>query len=130
MGRGTQGMRLPPSYLTIPTNKPPMSQPAASAPLVLVDCRPETEEVLKAVFEPRGVVVSRLLHDRGASSNPWIIIRGKANPHLALHAQVIEEPSAVRNSDAKYAELTLPPLFHYGDLIRKVERLLDERRAA
>lgn len=106
-----------------------MSQPAASAPLVLVDCRPETEEVLKAVFEPRGIIISRLLHERG-NSDPWIVIRGQANPHAAAHVQVIEEPAAIRDADATFAELTLPPLFHYGDLIRKVERLLAERRAA
>lgn len=98
-------------------------------PLVLVDCRPETEEVLKAVFEPRGVSVSRLLHERGAQPATCIIIRGQTTGPRATHVQLINEQPVAEDS-ATRRELTLPPLFHYGDLIRKVERLLNEVPAA
>ncbi len=110
-----------------------MPHQTLSAPLVLVDCRPETEEVLRAIFEPRGVIVCREIQRRRSKSEPSIVIRGRASHYLATHAATIDDPIAM--TEAAPAgntchELTLPPLFHYGDLIRTVERLLQNRHAA
>jgi hypothetical protein len=110
-----------------------MPHQTQSAPLVLVDCRPETEEVLRAIFEPRGVVVSREIQRRRPTSEPSIVIRGSASHYLATHAEVIDEPTAMGEAASAgntCHELTLPPLFHYGELIRMVERLLQDRSAA
>ena len=109
-----------------------MTNSNVPAPLMLVDCRPETEEVLKAVFEPRGVVVSRLIEGRRHASDPWLVIRGDDIRQRGGYVQLLERET---RSDSEQApagchELRLPPLFHYGDLIRSVERLLSERAAA
>jgi hypothetical protein len=110
-----------------------MSHSTETAPLVLVDCRPETEEVLKAVFEPRGVIVCREIQRRQLQADPFIVVRGRAAHHAATHPQSIGEARQAgdcgSDGDACH-ELTLPPMFHYGDLIRTVERLLQERGAA
>lgn len=110
-----------------------MIRSTTPSPLVLVDCRPETEEVLKAVFEPRGVIVGRLLHGRRYSASPWLVIRGNESHYRASHVQIVEGPVVPSHDTPNVAgchELRLPPLFHYGDLIRSVERLLDERQVA
>lgn len=103
-----------------------------SRPLVLVDCRPETEEVLKAVFEPRGVIVCREIQRRRLQAEPYIVVRGRVTHYAATHPQSIGEARGAGdwNADGDCHELTLPPMFHYGDLIRTVERLLEERVAA
>lgn len=126
---------LPAAELASLTNSilPLMIRSTAPSPLVLVDCRPETEEVLKAVFEPRGVIVGRLLHGRRYSDAPWLVIRGKDHRYPAWQGQFCEGPELPVNEsrvDAGCHEMRLPPLFHYGDLIRSVERLLDDRQVA
>lgn len=129
---GTRRSRPLPSMPRLTTHPDIMTQSSPAAPLVVVDCRPETEEVLKAVFEPRGVIVSRPLHARRYEAAPWLVIRGNDEHYRAMHVQFIEEHKSASDHDAGLPchELRLPPLFHYGDLIRSVERLLNERHAA
>lgn len=106
--------------------------------VLMINGLPETEEVLKAVFEPRGVEVSRI---RGEP------LPGPVNgtgPRLVV-IDLDEEPTphnggdlwqgtprvligSARISAENSNERFLAKPFHYRELIEAVERLLDSSR--
>ncbi len=109
----------------------------ASKRVLVVDGLSETEEVLRAVFEPRGLSVDRI---RSMGSEE---LSARRRPSLmVLH--IDEEPApaaapagwhnvprivigAAKISGAAEAaseEHFLEQPFHYGELIRTIERLL------
>ncbi len=102
--------------------------------VLVVDGLSETEQVLKAVLEPRGMQVDRV---RGRSA----AARSARRPSVVvLHEESCEEPSdldwgdiprivigtavvpdSAEGTDGDY----LPQPFHYGRLIAAIERALD-----
>jgi CheY-like chemotaxis protein len=113
------------------------SRVTAKQRVLVVDGLSETEEVLRAVLEPRGLMVDRI---RSAATEA---LAARRRPSvMVLH--VDEEPSptsqpagwqnvprivigaAKVNDDCESAagEHHLEKPFHYGELIRTIERLL------
>lgn len=110
------------------------SRVTAKQRVLVVDGLSETEEVLRAVLEPRGLMVDRI---RSAGTEE---LAAKRRPSvMVLH--VDEEPAttappvgwqnvpriligAAKVSDSCTAEHHLEHPFQYGELIRTIERLL------
>lgn len=109
--------------------------------IIVVDGVPETEQVLRAVLEPRGHQVERVrafeldaaasdrhvlvLHDDGSQEARRT--RHGETPRVVIGSMTTEETS----SDSSERQLSHP--FHYAELIRAVESLLAEgapRRSA
>lgn len=113
--------------------------------VLVVDGLAETEQVLKAVLEPRGVQVNRIRQHQAADSP----LRDSAeDPRLlVLHE---DSPTAAPTSDARWQKVPrviigsatvpgnsataggshyLPHPFQYGELIQAIDRLLDESPA-
>ncbi|MGH7201707.1 MAG: hypothetical protein ACREJB_13950 [Planctomycetaceae bacterium] len=109
--------------------------------VLVVDGPSETGEVLKAVFEPRGLRVDRVRSHEGHGS-------ADAPPHVVVlhadesHAHADEDaawPSVPRviigsvrlseeDEDRDHCRLDKP--FQYRELIQAVERLLDNQNRA
>ena len=105
--------------------------------VLVIDGLSETEEVLKAVFEPRGLQVDRIRSD---AESPLVPCRRRPDI-VVLHADdEIAEPSngddwtsvprivigsarlPATHDDPPSRSLRNP--FHYGELIQAIERLL------
>lgn len=112
-----------------------------TAPRVLVfDGLSETEAVLKAVLEPQGARVERRRSSEpavGDSSPPHVVVMDLDDPssHPSLEAAWPDVPRVVLSSQPDATDHAqagfLEKPFHYPELVRMVQRLLDlptERR--
>lgn len=102
--------------------------------ILVVDGVPETEEVLRAVLEPRGHQVERVrafeLDD--ASPQKHVLVLHDDGPQAARRSKHGNTPRVVigsltsnlLSSDDSERHLSHP--FHYAELIRAVESLLNE----
>lgn len=116
--------------------------------VVVVDGLPETEEVLKAVLEPRGVAVSRCRSNRLADvqrneSPPWLlVVHDSSDAASAISATAAAAASSWESvprvviGRAEIAETPSPEPagrlshpFQYRELIQAVEQLLSEPRS-
>ncbi len=110
--------------------------------IVVVDGLSETEEVLKAILEPRGLQVTRIrTHDSVAR------FRETEPPHVVVvhgSAADVDEPSVgiwnsiprvvigfahdapTQVSERRTSTYFLNKPFHYAELIRAIERLLPQ----
>lgn len=109
--------------------------------VLVVDGLAETEEVLKAVLEPRGLQVNRVraalagqeLRDCGRP-NVVVVHEDEARPETAgldglnrIPRVVIGSTKGPTGTDDGRNYLQQP--FQYGELIQMIEQLLDERAA-
>ena len=110
--------------------------------ILVVDGLPETEQVLKAVLEPRGWEVTRLrsdsLQEAETSHPPRLVVlhqNSADDPATAIttRSRWPDVPTVVigsveipdRDSSAASAATSpLPPLFHYSELLQAIDRLL------
>lgn len=102
--------------------------------ILVVDGVPETEEVLRAVLEPRGHQVERVrAHDfEVASHQNHVLVLHDDGPQAARRRKHGNTPRVVIGSmtsnlfcgDTSERHLAHP--FHYAELIRAVESLLNE----
>jgi DNA-binding response OmpR family regulator len=101
----------------------------------------ETEEVLRAVFEPRGMQVSRVrahepLTDHSAA--PSLIVLHEDSPPAVPQGQalrdvprvIIGSASVPTSAAPRHTEQYLQKPFHYGELIAAIESLLDRPDAS
>ena len=118
--------------------------------VVVVDGVPETAQVLRAVFEPRGHQVDRvrgfdLAHSRSTEAGVLVVhddghSGGCRSTAPARAARVViasftsdDDAAASVESVAPYSttnERRLAQPFHYAELIRAVESLLSEEQPA
>lgn len=98
-----------------------------SAPQVLViDELTDTEEVLRAVLAPRGIEVQRITgHEAETSAPAVVIIDGErpAPPRFAGVPQIVL--GRITRLDTPGSHV-LPKPFHYAELIRAVEDVIDQ----
>jgi len=111
--------------------------------VIVVDGLSETEEVLRAVLEPRGVTIDRIRGDEDiteARSAPvprlvvWHATRAAASNHPSptwngVPRVVIGSPSGKASQDACVSPTDhfLSEPFQYAELIEAIERLLESR---
>jgi hypothetical protein len=109
--------------------------------LVVVDRFPDTADVLRAVFEPRGIEVERRRRPLGAGpadSSAELFVFDVESVH-ASHAQAGDWPAGPRvvigpgalpeTREAHKATSTyLAKPFEYAELIRAIEQLLEPSR--
>ena len=116
---------------------------ASGQRIVVVGGLSETEQVLKAVLEPRGLHVERVREctDSGAhapTSTPRLVVfhddEPSASPSSRVRVEKWEEVPHVIIGSAEFTD-TEPPgpngqflqkPFHYRELIQAIERLLQE----
>lgn len=103
--------------------------------ILLVDGPPETEQVLKAVLEPRGLQINRVhgqdretCRTESLLTSLVIIDQTRQRSQLPrslmrLPQVVICHPGRTPANPSEAAETLMHP-FHYGDLIQAIERLL------
>jgi CheY-like chemotaxis protein len=109
----------------------------ATKRVLVVDGLSETEEVLRAVLEPRGLSVDRIrsaaTEQLAAKRRPSVMVlhvdeepapatapAGWQNvPRILIGAAKLDE-----GCEAAVGEYHLEQPFHYGELIRTIERLL------
>lgn len=99
-----------------------------AARVLLVDGPPETRDVLEAVFEPRGVAVDRV---RSGTARP----RPAESPRvLVLHEETAPETEwadvpriVIGRAELGGGSRGLPQPFEYGELVRAIESVLEER---
>ena len=109
--------------------------------VLVVNGQSETEEVLKAILEPRGIQIDRLQGEYNHA-----VHAGSANdsPHLVVvHEKSIDAPVATHSNTAKHQNIprviigsaVMPPAlernqhylqhpFQYSELIQAIEQLL------
>ncbi len=109
--------------------------------IVLVDGLSETEEVLKAVFEPKGTRIARIRHLNTAKffepdSRPNVVVLHESDaqpahpelecfesiPRVVIRSVLQTEDSESSDSETFY----LQKPFQYPELVRAVERLLEQ----
>ena len=109
---------------------------ATAQRVLVIDGLPETEEVLRAVLEPRGMRVERV---RGGNARatldqpapPSVVVLHEetvpaphggwqAVPRVIIGSVQLPAADAVLRGNAHYR----PKPFHYGELIGAIERLL------
>lgn len=107
--------------------------------VLVVDGLTETEEVLKAVLEPRGWQVDRIRRHARFSDSPvrqkphlvvlhahedssWTDTDGNWNsvPQIVIGSMQVEDEASRQNGDCRY--FCNP--FHYGELIQAIEQML------
>ncbi len=109
--------------------------------VLVVDGLAETEEVLRAVLEPRGLEVDRV---RGLQAGTFaarrrpsvVVLHVDEEPHQPATPDRWKDVPRILIGPTKVAEPTrdvqgehyLEKPFHYGDLIRTIERLLAASR--
>lgn len=103
--------------------------------LVVVDGVPETAQVLRAVFEPRGHRVDRIrayeLDQFAQDPRNLLVLHQEDTPPAPAPPQLPTTPRVIIGSlsaeDARDSPTSSPRLqqpFHYAELIRAVESLL------
>ena len=109
--------------------------------VLVVDGLSETEQVLKAVLEPRGLEVNRIRGSRNTEAQddpPGVIVLHEDGPNPEVpHPEwsdvprVVIGPATGGNSENRLLrEERLQKPFQYGELIAAIERLLDFRANA
>lgn len=122
---------------TSPRNPTLPTQPR----VLVVDGLPETQVVLDAVFQPRGVVVDRVCAGHPlpnpASEQPHVVVlHDESEPDSGTSWNDVPRvfigrrnvPSVGGRTDRGGADL--PSMFDYGDLVRTIESLLKDRERA
>ena len=104
--------------------------------ILVVDGVPETEQVLRAVMEPRGHQVERVRAfelDKASTEQHVLIVHDEGAPatrrskHGKTPRVVIGSITTPASDDANERQLAHP--FHYAELIRAVESLLNDQSA-
>ena len=114
------------------------SRVVSSQHVLVIDGEPETEEVLKAVLEPRGLQVHRIRDKRDAESQhqspaPSILVidddssppeSSQANGWRGVPRVIIGSTSLPDNRPRDNCRHILQKPFQYAELIQAIERLL------
>lgn len=113
--------------------------------VLVVDGLAETEQVLKAVLEPRGVQVNRIRRhqaadstDRDTDDNPRLLVLHDDSPSVGdasdtrwqqVPRVIIGSTTMPENDAASGGSHYLPHPFQYGELIQAIDRLLADSPA-
>ncbi len=103
--------------------------------VVVVDGMPETAAVLQAVFEPRGLRVDRMrsysFDDSHPSKHSVLVVHDDGTGNHEKRSKYGAAPrvviGSITSTDSSPDETYLSPLFHFSELIKAVEGLLDEQ---
>jgi len=101
--------------------------------ILVVDDVTDTEEVLRAVLEPRGMLVNRRRRDHSGSqtfARPSVVVLDEANtPQTEVEFSDVPQVILGRSElPAAHDRRVLSKPFQYAELVQAIEQLVAHRR--
>jgi len=103
--------------------------------ILVVDAVTDTEEVLRAVLEPRGMLVNRRKTGHPASATqarPTVVVLDEEATTPQTQVEFSDIPQVIigrTELPAAHDRRVLSKPFHYAELVQAIEQLVEHRRA-